>query len=245
MDLKELLLSTGMGSYRADAYLGLLKIKQGTIQQIAKSCKVPSCKLYECLKWLHENGYATLISESPLRYRASDPKEAVLGDISEKLSMLEELKKRAKSLKISIPPQEKGIIQLTTTRKAFFEKMKECAWKAEKYLHYIAKNWKYDAELLRLRKQKLEQGIEMKALGPINKKTMKNVRLMKRIGIQVRNFNPRGLRFSVYDDSMAIISLRKQEEKKEDYPAVYVESDTLAGILEEKFQRLWRVAKPT
>jgi sugar-specific transcriptional regulator TrmB len=240
MDLKEILESTGMGKYKSEAYMGLLKIRTGTIQQIAKSCKVPSCKLYECMKWLHENGYATLVSENPLAYRANDPKESIINDVSENIKRLEDIKTRAKEIKLDIPPLEKGIIQLTTTRKGYFEKMKECARRAEKYMHYIAKNWKYDAELLRLRKQKIEQGVELKALGPVNKKTRRAVNIMRKIGIQVRNFEPRGLRFAVYDGKTVIISLRKQEERKEDYPAAYIESDALAEILESKFQEIWK-----
>jgi len=254
MNLKELLESTGMGSYKAEAYLGLLKIGQGSIQQIARNCKVPSCKLYECMKWLHGNGYVTLISDSPLRYRANDPKEAVLGDVSEEMQRLEKIREQAKIVDLDIQPLEKGVIQLTTTRKGYFEKTKECAWRAEKYLHYMLKSWKYDAELLSLFREKVKNGVELRALGPVNKKTRRVVNMMRKIGVQVRHYEPKGIRFNVFDDKIVIISLRREEEEQTikrgksakeaaEYPAAYIESDVLAEILESRFQELWKQAK--
>ena len=81
-DLKKILAELGFSTYKAETYISLLKIRTGTIQQIAKISKVPSCKLYENLKWLYENGYISLILQKPLTYKANDPNILLKSEIN-------------------------------------------------------------------------------------------------------------------------------------------------------------------
>ncbi len=102
--LKSILSEMGMSSYKIKTYLSLLKLKSssGTIQQIAKNSSVPACKLYENLKWLHENGYINLISEKPLSYHANNPKSIINSEIEKKKEKLDKLGKEVKGIKFDI-----------------------------------------------------------------------------------------------------------------------------------------------
>lgn len=233
----------GIGSYKTKAYVALLSIRKGSVQEIAKNSTVPSCKLYEVLKWLHENGYTTMISQKPLVYRANNPKVILRDEISRRRKDLDRAEEKLSSLKLDLPVSEKNIVQITTTRDAYFRKVKESVENARKSIHYIAKHWRLDAELVKALGKKAKEGVEIKALGPVTKETMQKVRWLKKAGVMARNIEPSATRFSVYDGELVIISLRREDEKKKDnYSAVWINSEVLAQILEKYFKKLWDAA---
>ena len=237
-ELRKILLEIGLSSYKVETYLSLLRLKNGTIQQIAKNSKVPSCKLYENLKWLYENGFITMTSEKPLSYMANDPKSIISGEIEKRKDNLENIKKELDSLNLQLPPTEKDIMQITPTREAYFKKIKESVRTAKKSITYTAKHWKVDGELIRLLQEKVKQGIKIRAIGPITTKENKNITWLKEIGIKIKNRELKETHFAVYDHEMVILSLRKGEEKS-DYPAIWIKSQTLAELLENHFKELW------
>jgi sugar-specific transcriptional regulator TrmB len=240
-ELRKILGEIGMSSYKIETYLALLKLKtgSGTIQQIAKNCSVPACKLYENLKWLHENGYITLISEKPLSYRANDPKSIINSEIEKRKDKLDEVKKETENIKLELPEAEKNIVQITSTREAYFRKVKESLRNVKKSIIYTAKHWKVDADLIRLLQERIKQGVKIRALGPISAGEKKNVEWLKEIGVKIKETELKDTRFSVYDDSLVIISLRKEPEKS-DYPAIWIKSDTLAELVKNYFEELWK-----
>ena len=241
-ELKKLLREIGLSSYKIETYIALLGLKEGkgTVQQIAKNSPVPSCKLYENLKWLHENGYITLISEKPLSYMANDPKSVISSEIEKRKEKLEEIRKETENIKLELPISEKELIQITPTREAYFKKIKESLRGVKKSILYTAKHWKVDAELIRLLQEKARQGVKIRAMGPITQKEKKNVEWLREIGVKIKNVELKETRFSVYDDSLVILSLRKEPEKS-DYPAIWIKSETLGELLANYFEELWKM----
>ena len=240
-DLRNILNKMGLSSYKIETYLALFKIKSGTIQQIAKNSKVPSCKIYENLKWLHENGYVSMVSQKPLAYRANNPKNIINSEIEKNKEKLEELKNEVEILDINFPAAEKDTIQITISKEGYFKKMKESVLGAKKSIFYTAQHWKTDSELLRLLEQKVKEGVVIKALGPLNKENKLKIQILKEAGVKVKNFNPKEAHYAVYDDSLVIISLRK-EPKQSDYSAIWIKSDSLAEILTNHFNDIWKNA---
>lgn len=238
-EIERIFSEMGLSKYKIETYLSLLKITSGTIQQIAKNSKVPACKLYENLKWLHEQGYITLISQKPLSYRANNPKIIIRSEIEENKEKLEQLEKKLEQINFNLPVAEKEIVQITTTRDAYFKKIKESVRESKKSIFYIAQHWRVDAELIRLLGQKIKEGVTVKALGPITQKDKQKIGWLKDTSIKIKNFHPKETHFAVYDNSLVIISLRKQV-KKSDYSAVWLKSETLAGILTDYFENIWK-----
>lgn len=237
-ELKRILNEIGLSSYKIEVYLTLLKLRYGTVQQIAKNCKVPACKIYENLKWLHENGYITLISQKPLSYRANNPKSIIKSNIEEQIEELDKLNIDLEKIELDLPSVEKEVIQITTTREGYFTKVKESVKEAKDSIFYTAKHWKVDAELVRLLEQKVKEGVIVRALGLIPNDS-KSIKWLREAGVKIKNYDLKETHFSVYDRSLIIISLRK-DPKKSDYSAVWFRSDTLGKILSNHFDNLWK-----
>ncbi len=237
--LKAILSEIGLSSYKIETYISLLKIKSGTVQQIAKSSTVPSCKIYESLKWLHENGYISMISQKPLAYRANNPKSVINSEIEKNKEKLDKLKNELETVDINLPVAEKDIVQITSTREAYFKKMKEFAGNVKKSIVYTARHWKVDAELIRLLQEKIKQGVQIRGIGPVSSKEEKNISWLKEIGVKIKKAELEETHFAVYDNSFVVISLRKEPEKS-DYNSIFIKSETLAEILTNHFNSIWK-----
>ena len=240
--IREILGEIGLSSYKIETYLALLKIKSGRIQEIAKVSKVPSCKLYENLRWLHENGYITIISQKPLSYRANDPKSIIKTEIERRKEKLEELNKGLDKFELNLPVAEKEIIQITTTREAYFKKIKESVRGSKQSISYIAKHWRVDSELVALLGKKTKEGVVVRALGPINSEDKSKIDWLKNAGVKIKNFEPKETHFAIYDGAIVVISLRSGD-KKSDYSAIWIKSEVLGKILGDYFDVLWGMSR--
>jgi len=240
--IREILGEIGLSSYKIETYLALLKIKSGRIQEIAKVSKVPSCKLYENLRWLHENGYITIISQKPLSYRANDPKSIIKTEIERRKEKLEELNKGLDKFELNLPVAEKEIIQITTTREAYFKKIKESVRGSKQSISYIAKHWRVDSELVALLGKKTKEGVAVRALGPINSEDKSKIDWLKNAGVKIKNFEPKETHFAIYDGAIVVISLRSGD-KKSDYSAIWIKSEVLGKILGDYFDVLWGMSR--
>ncbi len=234
-ELRKILTEMEMSSYKIETYLSLLKIKKGTIQQIAKVSKVPACKLYENLKWLYEHGYISLSLEKPLTYQANDPKVILESDINEKEEKLERIKKEIGKLNLIFPQIENDLVEITSSKEAFIKKMKESVIKSKKSISYTTENWSADSELWRLLSEKAKKGVKIRAIGPIDKKTKERAEKIKQAGVKIKPHNLESTRFSIYDKELAIIRIRKDES----YSSIWIKSEVLAEILENYFNMLW------
>ena len=94
-----------------------------------------------------------------------------------------------------------------------------------------------DAELLRILIKKQKQGLDIRALGPLEKE---KIRLIKEAKIKIRNYTPGSTRFLVYDKEMVVIRLRKEDNN---YYSIWIKSKLMAEILEDYFNMLWKSAK--
>ena len=235
--IKEILTKLGMSSYKIETYLSLLKIHSGTIQEIAKVSKVPSCKLYENLKWLNEKGFISQVIEKPLTYKANNPKIILKSEIHKKRDFLTDMEVELKKLNLPFLESDKDLVEVSKSKEAFINKLKESISNLQISISYLTKNWELDAELLRLLIKKQKQGVKIRALGPLDKKKTK---LIKETKIKIRDYSPATTRFSVFDKKIVAIRLRKQEDN---YYSIWIKSELLAEILENYFNMLWKLAK--
>lgn len=238
--VKEILQALGFSHYKAETYLSLLKIGSGTIQQISKNSSVPACKLYENLKWLHEQGYLSLTLQKPLTYKINNPQVILQEELNKRKSQLDNIETALHKLSFALPPPEADLVQLTNSREAFFRKIKESVANSKSSISYLVKGWTLDAELWRLLRNKKKEGVKIRALGPLNPKTRPKTRWLNQAGIAIRNYLPQTTRFSVFDKKVIVIRLRKDEAN---YYSIWIKSEVLAEILENYFELLWKNAK--
>lgn len=238
MELENVLRDLGFSKYKIEAYLALVRLRKGSVGDIAKNSGVPTSKLYEVLKWLHERGFITQISQKPLVFRANDPKSILKDEVQRKKDRLERIEKELDKIDLTFPVAEKDIVQITTTRDAYFKKIKESVINAKYSIDYIAKHWRLDAELIRLLNKKLNEGVGIRSLGPINRDTKSKVEWLKDAGVKIKKFEPKETHFAIYDKSMVVISLRLGD-KRSDYSAIWIKSEVLAKILSDYFNTLW------
>jgi sugar-specific transcriptional regulator TrmB len=238
--LKNILTEIGLSSYKRQTYLALIKIGSGTIQQIAKNSKVPACKIYENLKWLYENGYISLVVQKPLTYRANNPNIILKSEINKRKEQLITIEKELSQFKPIFIEDEKDIVQITNSREAFFNKMKEAIINSKNSISYSVKNWSTDAEIWRLLNESNKKGVKIRCLGPINEKNEERIKELSSVGVKTRNFNPPTTRFSIFDKKTVVLRLRKEESS---YYSIWIKSEILAEILENYFDIVWNNSK--
>lgn len=63
----------GLTEYEARAYVGVLKLGEGTIQDICQAGELPRSRTYDIMRKLAQKGYVEIGAYKPLMYRAIDP----------------------------------------------------------------------------------------------------------------------------------------------------------------------------
>ncbi len=76
--------ATGLSSYEAKAYVGLVAMGFGTADEIADLARIPRTSSYKVLKALEDKGFASSTDGRPIVYRPEDP-AVVYGRIKEGL----------------------------------------------------------------------------------------------------------------------------------------------------------------
>jgi sugar-specific transcriptional regulator TrmB len=114
--------ATGLSSYEAKAYVGLVAMGFGTADEIADLARIPRTSSYKVLKALEDKGFAASTDGRPIVYRPEDPAvvhgriKAGLEETFAKLGLLHEV------------VREKGSPQLIFTisgRARVFDKIRE------------------------------------------------------------------------------------------------------------------------
>ncbi|WP_436922972.1 TrmB family transcriptional regulator [Halosimplex amylolyticum] len=87
-DLEGALADAGFSGYEAEAYLGLLRLRDASVAELTDVCSVPRSRLYDVLRDLERAGYVETYEEGSLRARIANVTPAVdeLRDWSEELS---------------------------------------------------------------------------------------------------------------------------------------------------------------
>lgn len=99
------LVTLGLNEQQARAYLALLDVESATVNDLAKSSRVPRAKLYEVLDGLNKKGLLETIPSTPQRFRAN-PLTALYDTRSEELRSEErQLKRTIGELMLQLLPK--------------------------------------------------------------------------------------------------------------------------------------------
>ena len=110
------LASLGLNEQQARAYLALLDVESATVNDLAKSSRVPRAKLYEVLDGLNKKGLLDTIPSSPQRFRAN-PLTALYDTRTEELRAEErQLKRTIGELMLQLLPKASDAATSETER---------------------------------------------------------------------------------------------------------------------------------
>lgn len=76
-DLEGVLADAGFSGYEAEAYLGLLRLRDASVADLAEECTVPRSRLYDVLRNLEADGYVETYEQGTMRARIANVTPAV------------------------------------------------------------------------------------------------------------------------------------------------------------------------
>ena len=76
-ELAAVLADAGFSGYEAEAYVGLLRLRDASVAELADVCSVPRSRLYDVLRNLEEEGYVETYEQDRLRARIANVTPAV------------------------------------------------------------------------------------------------------------------------------------------------------------------------
>lgn len=76
-DLEGVLADAGFSGYEAEAYLGLLRLRDASVADLVEECSVPRSRLYDVLRNLEGDGYVETYEQGSLRARIANVTPAV------------------------------------------------------------------------------------------------------------------------------------------------------------------------
>jgi sugar-specific transcriptional regulator TrmB len=85
---EEMLVRLGLNMYEARVYETLCRIGPSKVARIAKESRVPRTRLYDVLGTLLGKNWITIVSESPLAYKANPPETKIRGETERQVNEL-------------------------------------------------------------------------------------------------------------------------------------------------------------
>jgi len=88
-ELEGVLAEAGFSGYEAEAYVGLLQLRDASVAELANVCSVPRSRLYDVLRDLEESGYVETYEQEALRGRIANVSPAA-EELRERATQLDE-----------------------------------------------------------------------------------------------------------------------------------------------------------
>lgn len=239
----ETLKKLGLTDYEAKIALALLKLGPSKVREIYKECYVPKNKIYECLDNLIKKAIIEVLPTIPKRYLIKNI-NSLDNLIKKKEKDLEVLKKdlySLKKLKLNNPSSSKESVLIIYGHEPFLTKLKESLSKVSKENLILARKLRTDPVIIRLTKEAIKRGAEIRMLLPSNIEKSK-AREWEEIGVKIRFLkeNP-SMPFSTFDNFTSRINLNVQDNVND--PTLWIDSAQFIQVLREKFNNIWKSVK--
>lgn len=238
----------GLDKYESLVYLALLKIGLSTSSIISKKSDVPYGRIYPVLSSLESKGFVKIYHGRPKRFMAIEPR-IILNEIVDKKineidyiknqneKFMQELEKSAKQ-EIKKPLE---IINIIEGKKNYLNLSVKLHKKAQKEWRTIHRLPLYQPHLQAYR-DIVKKGIKVKVLTHITDENKENLKIWKKLNIEIRDLKSIPSRFTVIDDTDVV--LRLSEPKTGGYISLHIQNPALAKTLSSYFDELWNNALP-
>ncbi len=235
--------------YEAKTLSSLMKLKSGNPKQISLDSGVPQNKLYSILKKFEKLGILALLPNEPKQYQLINIKTFINNKIKEKQKKLRQLKSSSKKIELIENKDEQAVFSLIKGQRTIMNKLAETNKNVDKEILGVQRNWKIWGEGLREMKQAVKRGVDVKFIGVVNKDNIKKVLEWKKVGCKIRVYNKKfgeyPLRFSIFDNKYARITIGKPEiQDPKDYITIWTDSKALIRMLKYQFIEMWKESEP-
>ncbi len=238
----------GFSDYEARLLSSFVKLRTASPKELSVDSSVPQNKIYSILRGFENQGMVSLVSIEPKKYQLINLDSFVNCKIREKQEKLKELKKAVDNLEETKLNEEQFVFSLIKGQKAIMNKLVEVNKNVEREILGVQRNWKYWGEGIRGVEEAIRKGVNVKFIGIVNEKTMGKVEKWKEVGCKIKDYNKKfgdyPLRFSIFDNKYARITLGKPEIKEgKDYITIFTDSKPLVNMLRNQFLEMWRECK--
>jgi len=235
----------GFSEYESKVLSSFSNLQKATAKQISEDSGVPQNKLYQIIKKFESLGLLSQIPGKLKKYELINLQTFINGKIKEKESNLKSLKENSKKIKTLKNSDDEFSFSLIKGQKAIMDKLSEKNIQVKKEILGVQRGWVVWGEGLRQMQTATRKGVKVKLIGVVDSETEKRAREWKEVGCEIRKFNSKfgefPLRFSIFDNKEARITLGKPEvSKPEDYITIWTSSKPLISLLRKQFEEMWK-----
>lgn len=248
MEKQEFFSELGFNEYESKTLSCLTSLKKASPKEISQASKVPQNKLYQIIKKLKSLGLIAEIPNENKKYRLINLNTFIAERLKEKKAKIKQLESSSKILEKLKDKQENFSFQMIIGQKAVMGKLSENNQKCKKEILGVQRNWKYWAEGIRAMQSAVKRGVKVKLIGEVNKDNRERIKEWQKVGCKIKVYNKKfgenPLRFSIFDNKEARITIGKPEiQNSEDYITIWTDSKPLVSMLKNQFMQMWKESK--
>ncbi len=248
MDKLNFFRELGFSEYESKTLAAISGLNKATLKEISLNSGVPQNKLYSIIKRFESLSLIAKIPDSNKKYELINLGTFINSKIKEKQERLRLLRQNSKKIRNLRNVEDNFSFSLIRGQRAIMNKIAEKNPEVKREILGVQRNWKIWAEGIRVMEKTIKRGVITKFIGVINEETEKRAREWKKIGCNIRkynyNFGEFPLRFSIFDNKEARITIGKPEiPNPEDYITIWTNSKPLINLLRKQFFEMWKASQ--
>lgn len=245
MNRTEFFRSLDFSEYESKVLSSFSNLQKATPKQISEDSSVPQNKLYQIIKKFESLGLLAQIPHQSKKYELINLQTFVNSKIKEKETKLKSLKNNSKKIENLKQNSEELSFLLIKGQNAIMNKLTEKTKFVKNEILGVQHGWQVWGEGLRQMQSAIKRGVKVKLIGVINSETKKRAKEWKLVGCEIKKYNQKfgqsPLRFSIYDNKEARITIGKPEiPRSEDYITIWTSSKPLISMLKKQFEEMWK-----
>lgn len=246
MDKIEFFKSLGFLEYESKTLSSLMKLNISNPKEISQDSGVPQNKLYQILRKFENLGILSSLPNK--KYKLINLKTFINSELAKKESQLKQLKQSSKKLEQIKEPENEFSFSLIKGQIPTMNKIAEVNQGVKKEIIGVQRNWKIWGRGLRDMQNSVNRGVKIRLIGVVDRETKKRAEEWKKIGCKIKVYNQKfgenPLRFTIFDNNEARITLGKPEiPDTKDYITIWTKSKPLINLLRKQFFDMWKESK--
>jgi len=247
------LVRLGLTSNQARIYVGLLRLGEGRVSEIAKEAGVERAEAYRALNKLSQLGLVKASLTHPLRFAPVPPEEGVrrlVEAFSDKVRKMKEEAAEAVELLRKAqrqPPRETVSLELIVGRRRAFRRALEMIDRAQRYVYCVTSSLGLvraaRGGILEAFEDAVNRGVEVKMISEIVNVNKREAKLFNKV-VKLRHADQLNA-FLLLVDREALVGVTIREDTAldtEDHIELWTNSDFFVSQMQQFFEKAWSEA---
>lgn len=269
MEVENLLKEFGLTEYEIKAYLSLLKMDVATADQISNMGNIPLPRVYDTLVELQKKGFVLISKGRPKKFKPQKPKKALKNlielrksDFEKSIKDMQDSSKNVLDALSKIPTEMKiekeNEIWSTEKRSNVRNILDEQKEIAKEEILIFSGDLSWLPETLKVIKGAIKKGVKIKAIvhESKTKEWAKNIKLAKKLGINVKVGYKGMTRGHIIDNKIISIAIKRTSkglniagdgkpgmDSLDSYGLITSDNQILVEALKENFNFWWEKLK--